>query len=176
MFRQEMRTALVAAVGPAALTAALLTGVLAPMVSPAQEPVDPRLTMKPALNLAAARAIAAAAEAEARANGWNVSIAIVDDAGRLLWFQRMDGSNNSSVDIAIAKAQHAVNYRRDTRFHQDLLEKGTNVVLALPASMPLDGGVRLMTRDQVIGGIGVSGVQASEDGQIARAGADWLKE
>lgn len=135
---------------------------------------DSKLTMKTVLNLAAAKEIAAAAEAKARTNSWSVSIAIVDDSGRLLYFQRMDDTTNASVDIAIAKAQHAANYRRDTKFHQELLEKGNNVVLALPASMPLEGGLRLMADDKVIGGIGVSGVRAPEDGQIAEAGADWL--
>ncbi|MFY9610575.1 MAG: heme-binding protein [Blastocatellia bacterium] len=49
-----------------------------------------KLTTKKALNLAVAKEIAAASEAEARKNNWNVSIAIVDEAGRLLYFQRMD--------------------------------------------------------------------------------------
>ncbi|RNF85470.1 heme-binding protein [Lysobacter psychrotolerans] len=132
------------------------------------------MMMKPVLTLAAAKEIASAAEAEARAHSWRVSIAIVDDSGRLLYFQRMDDTTNASVDIAIAKAQHAANYRRDTKFHQELLENGNHVVLTLPASMPLEGGLRLMVDDRVVGGIGVSGAQAAEDGQIAKAGADWL--
>jgi glc operon protein GlcG len=126
------------------------------------------------LSLTAAKEIASAAETEARKNNWNVSIAIVDDSGRLLYFQRMDDTTNSSVEIAISKAQHAANYRRDTKFHQEVLEKGNNVALALPNSMPLEGGLRLMVNDKVIGGIGVSGVRAIEDGQIAKAGADLL--
>jgi len=122
----------------------------------------------------AARRIAAAAEAEAERNNWKVSIAIVDDSGRLLFFLRMDETTNSSVDIAIAKAQHAANYQRDTGFHQGLLENGNNVVLALPSAMPIEGGLRLLDDGKVIGGIGVSGAQAPEDGQIAKAGSDWL--
>lgn len=86
----------------------------------------------------------------------------------------MDDTTNASVEIAIAKAQHAANYRRDTKFHQEVLGNGNNVVLALPNGMPLEGGLRLMVDDKVIGGIGVSGVQAIEDGQIAKAGADLL--
>ena len=133
-----------------------------------------KLSSKAALNLAAAKEIAAAAEAEARKNNWNVSIAIVDDAGRLLYFQRMDDTTNASVDVAIAKAVHSANYRRDTKFHEDLLSKGNNVVLGLPDSLPIEGGLRLMSEGRVIGGIGVSGVQSPQDGQIAKAGADLL--
>ncbi|HXG67011.1 MAG TPA: heme-binding protein [Blastocatellia bacterium] len=134
------------------------------------------MTTKKSLNLAVAKQIAAAAEAEASKNGWNVSIAIVDEAGRLLYFQRMDDTTNASVDVAIAKAQHAANYRRDTKFHEDLLDKGNNVVLALPNGMPLEGGLRLLADGKVIGGIGVSGVQATQDAQIAKAGADLLNK
>lgn len=137
-------------------------------------PTGKLLRSRLVLGLDAARKIIAAAEAEAVRNNWNVSIAIVDESGRLLHFMRMDDTSNASVDIAIAKARHAANYQRDTGFHQQLLQKGNNVVLSLPESMPLEGGVRLLNDGRVIGGIGVSGVQANEDGQIAQAGADWL--
>lgn len=150
--------------------AGLLTAVFG------QTSVREKLTTKKSLNLAVAKQIAAAAEAEASKNGWNVSIAIVDEAGRLLYFQRMDDTTNASVDVAIAKAQHAANYRRDTKFHEDLLDKGNNVVLALPNGMPLEGGLRLLADGKVIGGIGVSGVQATQDAQIAKAGADLLNK
>ena len=135
-----------------------------------------QLTYKLVLNLNVVRQIAAAAEAEARKNNWNVSIAIVDEAGRLIHFSRMDDTPNSSVDVAMGKARHAVNYRRDTKFHQELLEKGNVVVLGLPDITPIEGGLRLIANGKVIGGIGVSGVQASQDAQIARAGAVLLGE
>ena len=139
-----------------------------------QTSLKEKLTHKKALNLVVAKEIAAASEAEARKNNWSVSIAIVDEAGRLLYFQRMDDTTNASVDVAIAKAQHAANYRRDTKFHEELLDKGNNVVLALPNGMPLEGGLRLMSDGKVIGGIGVSGVQAPQAAQVAKAGADLL--
>jgi glc operon protein GlcG len=135
-----------------------------------------QLTQKAVLNLNVVRQIATAAEAEARKNNWNVSIAIVDEAGRLMHFTRMDDTPNSSVEVSLGKARHAVNYRRDTKFHQELLEKGNAVVLGLPDITPIEGGVRLIANGKVIGGIGVSGVQASQDAQIARAGAVLLGE
>ncbi|QQP96310.1 GlcG/HbpS family heme-binding protein [Lysobacter enzymogenes] len=141
----------------------------------AAPPLKTQLPQRTVLNLAAAEQIAAAAAAKARAQNLSVSIAIVDEAGRLLHFQRMDGTPNSSVEVAIGKAVHAADYRRDSGFHQKLLEAGNNVVLGLPHSLPIEGGVRLLLGDQVIGGIGVSGAQAAQDGQIAQAGADLLK-
>jgi glc operon protein GlcG len=156
------------------ITAVMLASIWIP-VEVEQAPLKEKLTTKKVLNLAVAKAIAATAEAEARKNNWNVSIAIVDEAGRLLYFQRMDDTTNVSVDVALAKAQHAANFRRDTKFHEDLLSKGNHVVLALPNGMPLEGGLRLLADGKVIGGIGVSGVQAPQDAQIAKAGADLLQ-
>ncbi|WP_407351223.1 heme-binding protein [Luteimonas sp. R10] len=54
------------------------------------------------------------------------------------------------------------------------VEKGNHVVLALPDAMPLEGGLQLSAGGRLVGGIGVSGVQSSQDGVIAKAGADLL--
>jgi glc operon protein GlcG len=121
-----------------------------------------------------ARQIAETAEKEALENNWLVSIAIVNDAGQLIYFTRMDESTNASGDIAIAKAKHSAYYRRDTKFHEDLLKGGNNVVLALPNSLPIEGGVQLIYQDKVIGAIGISGVASQDDGKIAKTGADFL--
>lgn len=126
-----------------------------------------QLSLRYALNLALAKAIVTAAEAEALENGWAVSIAVVDDAGRLLWFQRMDNTVNASVDVAIGKAVHAVNYRRSTHFHENVLDNGNVVVLGLPQSLPIEGGLPLIVDGRAIGAVGVSGVQSPQDGQIA---------
>lgn len=133
------------------------------------------LPTKPVLTLAAAKAIAAAAEDEASKNAWSVAIAIVDDSGRLLYFQRMDNNANSSVDVAIDKATHAVHYRRPTKFHEDLLDKGNQVVLGMPGMLPLEGGLPLYVEGHVVGAIGVSGVRSSQDGIIAQAGEKALE-
>ncbi|WP_229632254.1 GlcG/HbpS family heme-binding protein [Pseudoduganella violaceinigra] len=139
-------------------------------------PLNAQLTQRTVMNLSVIKQIAAAAEAEARKNNWNVSIAIVDEGGQLVHFIRMDDSPNSSVMVSQGKARHAANYRRDTKFHQEVLEKGNIAALALPDSLPIEGGVRLVADGKVIGAIGVSGVQAAQDAQIARAGAALLKE
>lgn len=154
----------------------LLTLLLACLLQYARAEDLPELTKKETLNLAVVKKIVSAAETEARRNQWNVSIAVVDEAGNLLYAIRMDDTPVSSLPIATAKAKHANNYRRDTRFHQDLLAKGNVVVLALPDSMPIEGGVMLRVNGKVVGGIGVSGVQANQDDQIARAGAALLSQ
>lgn len=138
------------------------------------------LIRKTCLSLDAAKAIAAGAEMEAARNGWAVSIAIVDEAGRLLYFQRMDDATNASVEVSIAKALHAANFRRPSKFQEDLLAGGNLRVLAVPGMLPLEGGLQVLHEGQTIGAIGVSGVQASQDGEIATAGLaafeQWLSD
>jgi uncharacterized protein GlcG (DUF336 family) len=64
--------------------------------------LDPFMKTKATLELADLKTIAAAAEAEALKHGWAVSIAIVDDGGNLMWFQRLDGAAPISAHIAPA--------------------------------------------------------------------------
>ncbi len=121
-----------------------------------------------------AKQIADIAEQEAVKNNWTVSIAIVDEAGQLIYFTKMDESTNASGEVSIAKAKHSAYYRRDTKFHQDLILKGLNPLLTLPNSMPIEGGVQLIYKGKTIGAIGVSGADSADDGKIAKAGADLL--
>lgn len=134
------------------------------------------LSQKPTLTLEAAQVIVDAAVDEARRNEWSVSVAVVDDAGRLLVFVRMDDTANSSVDVAIAKAVHSANYRRPTKFHQDLLLGGAVPVLGLRDILPVEGGIPLIVGERVVGAVGVSGAQSPQDGQIAAAGMTALEQ
>ena len=129
---------------------------------------------KKALTLDGARKIAAAAEDEAKKNKWNVVIAIVDDGGNLLYLQRMDGTQTGSIQIAIDKARTAQAFKRPTKVFEDAVAGGRNAILGIDGAMPLEGGVPIKLDDQVIGAIGVSGVTAQQDGQIAKAGADVI--
>ena len=73
------------------------------------------LPTKRVLTLDAARRVAAAAEAEATRNNWAVSIAVLDDAGHLVVFHRMDGAKLVAIDIAIRKARTAVYFQGPTK-------------------------------------------------------------
>jgi uncharacterized protein GlcG (DUF336 family) len=134
------------------------------------------LPTKKALSLDVARQIAAAAEKHARANQWNVCIAIVDDGGHLVYFQRLDGTQTGSVQVSQRKAQTAIAFKRPTKVFEEGVAGGRNALLALPGAVPLEGGLPLVADGQMIGAIGVSGVTAQQDGQIAQAGADALAD
>ncbi|MBI4696252.1 MAG: heme-binding protein [Gammaproteobacteria bacterium] len=125
------------------------------------------------LSLDDCKRVAAAAEEEARANGWNVVIAIVDDAGHLMYLQR-EKVQLGSVEVAITKAKVAVMFRRPTRFWEDTVASGRHGYLAMPGMLPIEGGVPLIHEGEIVGAIGISGVKSAEDGQIAEAGARAL--
>lgn len=123
------------------------------------------------LTAADVKKIAAAAEAEALANNWAVAIAIVDDGGHLLWFQRLDGVAPISSHIAPAKAKTAALGRRETKVYEDMINNGRYSFMTAPVlEGMLEGGVPVVADGQCIGAVGVSGVKSSEDVQIAKAG------
>jgi uncharacterized protein GlcG (DUF336 family) len=127
-----------------------------------------------ALTLDVAKKVAAAAAEEAVKNKWNVVIAIVDAGGSLVYLERLDETQIGSIEVAIQKARGAVYFKRPTKVLEDALVGGRTPILMLPGAMPIEGGLPIVVDNQVIGGIGVSGVTAQQDGQIGKAGVDAL--
>lgn len=132
------------------------------------------LATKKALTLDAARELAAAAEKFALGKNWKVAIAVVDEAGNLVYFQRMDGSPLSAVEISQRKARTAAVYGRPSKMFNERIAKGENGVVALPGILPFEGGLPIVVDGQMVGAVGVSGVVSHEDAQIGQAGIDTL--
>jgi uncharacterized protein GlcG (DUF336 family) len=108
---------------------------------------------------------------QALKNKWAVTISIVDDGGHLLWLQRMDGAAPISSHISPAKARTAAVGRKDTKAFEDMINNGRTAFLSAPfVDGLLEGGVAIVKDGQVLGAVGVSGVKASEDAQVASAG------
>jgi uncharacterized protein GlcG (DUF336 family) len=121
------------------------------------------------------RKVAAAAEAEALRNAWAVSIAIVDDGGHLLHFQRLDGAAPISSAIAPAKARTAALGRRESKVYEDMINNGRQAFLSAPVlEGMLEGGVPIVKDGECLGAVGVSGVKSHEDAQVAKAGISAL--
>jgi glc operon protein GlcG len=127
------------------------------------------------LTLEAARGAVAAAETEARRNSWRVSIAVVDAAGELVAFQRMDDAPLTSVHIAQGKARTAARFRRPTRGLDSAVTAGRTALLAFEGIMPVEGGVPIVVNGRVVGAVGVSGVTSQQDAQCAQAGANAVR-
>jgi glc operon protein GlcG len=127
----------------------------------------------PPISLDAAKKVMEAAEAEASANKWPVVIAIVDSTSHLVALHRMDHAQFGSIEVALAKAQTSVNFKRPTKaFADTVAEGGVGMrLLSRENFCPLEGGIPLLSAGKIIGAVGVSGVQSNQDGQIAMAGA-----
>jgi glc operon protein GlcG len=135
-----------------------------------------QLPSRKVLTLEAARLAMAACEAEAARGGWKVVIAVVDEGGHTLMLHRLDGTQWSSVETAVAKAQAAVAWKRPTRLLEESVNNGRFAFLSIAQGMAiLQGGVPLEIDGQVIGAIGVSGVKASDDEVVALAGIQALQ-
>src|SRR5688500_10829682 len=123
-----------------------------------------------AVNAAAAKKIAAGIIAECQKNSWNVAVAVVDNHGYLVYFERMDNTQTASMDIAVGKAKAAATYRRPTRAFADVINKGGPATATLPGVFASPGGLPIMVDGKVTGGVGVSGVTGDQDEQCAKAG------
>lgn len=116
-----------------------------------------------------------AAEAEARKNSWPVVISIVDSGGHLVALQRLD-AQTASIEISIGKATTAASFRRPSKALEDGLAAGGAGlrILSVRSATTLQGGVPIVVDGKIIGAIGVSGVLAAQDEQVAMAGAAAL--
>ena len=114
--------------------------------------------------------IVAACREEAVRNQWAVTIAVTDDGGHPLALERLDGCPQISAYIAPGKARSAALGRRETKLYEEMINAGRMSFLSVPLESMLEGGVPIIIDGQVIGAVGVSGVKAEQDGQIAKAG------
>lgn len=144
-----------------------MTGAVAQMPNPYGAPIS----------LENAKKAAAPAMAEAAKNGWNMAVAIVDPAGNLVYYEKMDNTQLGSANIAIDKARSAALFKRPTKAFQDALAAGGDGlrILRLQGAVPVEGGFPLVMDGKIVGAIGVSGATSAQDAQCAKAGADSVK-
>ena len=129
------------------------------------------MNTKPYLTLEDAQRVGEAARAEAQQQKWNVTIAVCDDGGHLLWLQRGDGAAPVSAHIATSKAKTAALGRRESREYEEMIANGRTAFLSAPAiDGLLEGGVPIVAGGHCIGAVGVSGVKSTQDAQVAKAG------
>jgi uncharacterized protein GlcG (DUF336 family) len=124
-----------------------------------------------------AKRVAAAAVAEARKNNFTMAVAVVDPSGTLVYFEKMDNTQNGSANVAIDKAKSAALFKRPTKAFQDILAAGGEGlrILSLQGAVPVDGGFPIIVSGKIIGAVGASGGTSTQDGQVAKAGSDAVK-
>jgi glc operon protein GlcG len=131
---------------------------------------------KPTLTLAVAKKMAEACEQKAKAEGWKMNIAVMDDGGNLKFFSRMDDSFLVSVRIAQLKASTSASLPLSSRKFGEIAKQNQGLEL-VPGVVTFGGGFPIMTGGgKQIGGIGVSGASAEQDEVCAQAGLDAVKD
>ena len=125
------------------------------------------------LDQAGAKKVLRAAEASAEQRNATAAVAVVDPAGDLLAFQRMDGVRPASVDLAIEKARTAARLQRPTEEIEDNINRGRTAFVTAGIAA-LRGGVPISVNGQVVGAVGVAGLSKETDTAIANSAAATL--
>ena len=135
---------------------------------------------KTALTIDGAKKVIAGAVAYAKKNNAPGGvIAVVDEGGNLMALERLDGTFAAGANISIGKARTAVLFKRPTKAFEDIIKNGRTAMVALPDAYftPLQGGIPIMIKGQIVGGVGVSGAaSAQQDEELAIAGAGVLSD
>lgn len=130
-----------------------------------------------AISVNTAKRAAAAAIAEAERNGWTMAVAIVDAAGDLVYFEKMDETQTGIVTVSQSKARSAARFKRPTKAFQDALTATPDGlrILGIEGAVPVEGGVPIVIGGKIVGAIGLSGGTSPQDGQCAKAGLDVIQ-
>jgi glc operon protein GlcG len=134
----------------------------------------------PKLTLEGARTVLRAAQNRAEEIRVPMDIAVVDEGGHLLAFERMDGARPASIAIALVKAQAAAARRTPTgpAMKGEELNAALSFGLAIASpgeQIPIRGGIPLVIDGEVVGAIGVSAGSEDQDSDVARAGVAALE-
>jgi len=130
------------------------------------------------IGLAAARRIIAAAEKKAEEIGQPMNVAVVDEGGNLVAFERMENAWLGSIDIAQKKAWTSRAFDITTKDLGANSQSGDQF-FGIHASnggkvMIFAGGIPLKVDGKVVGAIGISGGSGEQDHTVAEAGAAAL--
>ncbi|MFG1496303.1 heme-binding protein [Saccharospirillum sp. HFRX-1] len=115
---------------------------------------------------------------EAEAIGVPMCIAVTDESGNLIAFERMDGGKITSITLAQDKAFTAAAARKATHDYNAACVPGQlafGVHTALGGRLSVvGGGLPVLVDGEVVGGIGLSSGTPQQDMQCAQAGIDFL--
>jgi glc operon protein GlcG len=126
-----------------------------------------------ALDQAGAQTVLQAAKESAQQLNAPSAIAVVDPAGDLLAFQRMDGVRPLSADLAIEKARTAARLQRPTAEIEDSINRGRTAFVTA-GIVALRGGMPIRVNGEVVGAVGVAGLEKETDTEIANIAAAAL--
>ncbi|OGT71888.1 MAG: hypothetical protein A2W76_06875 [Gammaproteobacteria bacterium RIFCSPLOWO2_12_47_11] len=132
------------------------------------------------MTLELAEKIAKAAHEKAKEFKRPMSVSVVDESGRLVFYSRTDGAGFFTFDTSRAKAMAAASFKRSTRDITDNKDLNPLLWYSLPSvvpaqALPSPGGLPLWRDSRLIGAIGLGGGSPNEDHECALAGAEVLE-
>lgn len=127
---------------------------------------QPTTTIK-ILSSAGARAMADACVAWAEQNKQVVAIAILDWGGNLIESHAMEGVRANSIDTALLKAKSALRWGRATSETNRIVRSGENLAPTFMDDFPQPGALPVTVDGQIVGAMGVSGVDGEKCTQAA---------
>jgi uncharacterized protein GlcG (DUF336 family) len=117
-----------------------------------------------------ALSLAIAAREAATGIGLDLAIAVTDEGGHLIAFERADATPFLAAEVAVNKAWTAASFGLDTMIWNQVVAQPATAPLANhPRVMPVGGGVPIVVGGRVVGGIGISGGNAQQDHDVAVA-------
>jgi len=131
---------------------------------------------KKVLSSDAAKQMGEACEAFAKAQGWRVTVWVIDDTGASLYMRRMQGAPLLSVEPSRMKAQTALQTGRpSSQYEARARERGefVGVTMALQLdNFMAPGGLPVLANGYAAGAIGVGGAPSGGDEKCAQAAID----
>src|ERR1700746_3389360 len=125
------------------------------------------------LDQVGAQTVLQAAKESAQQRNAPSAIAVVDPAGDLLAFERMDGVRPASTELAIGKARTAARRQRPTAEIEDNINQGRTAFVTANIAA-LRGGVPIRVAGEVVGAVGIAGLSKDTDLDIANTAAAAL--
>jgi glc operon protein GlcG len=125
------------------------------------------------LDQGGAQTVLQAAKESAQQRNAPSAIAVVDPAGDLLAFQRMDNVRPASADLAVEKARTAARLQRSTAEIEDNINQGRTAFVTA-GILVLRGGVPIHVNGAVVGAVGIAGLSKEIDAEIANTAAAAL--
>jgi glc operon protein GlcG len=137
-------------------------------------PAEAQTVSTMSLDQTGAQAVLQSAKETAQQRHAPSAIAVVDRAGDLIAFLRMDDVRPGSVDLAIGKARTAARLQRPTAEVEDNINHGRTAFVTA-GIMALRGGMPVRLDGQIVGAVGVAGLSKETDTAISAAAAAALK-
>ncbi len=129
------------------------------------------------LTVDVAQTIAQTAMATCRANGYKVTVRVVDAGNVLKAMLRDDGAANATVEVAQMKANTVILQGRASGPPANLPAGAPVPAPVIPGTINAMGGIPIKVGDMMIGAVAVSGAPGGDkDAACATAGLDKVKD